>query len=126
MSHKKMSLKLAMNMAKNDRKFNKRMKDLEGALGLTMNRVCQVSDITSQYKSNEMVDKMLEDAEISSLIPCASNAEIEEIVDDPSKKEAVVKYVIKITPRNNQYHLNVHRSLLKFPMLGRTYLSQGE
>ena len=53
MSHKKMSIKLAMNMARNDRKFSKRMQDLEGALGLTMNRVCEVSDISSQYKNNQ-------------------------------------------------------------------------
>ena len=126
MSHKKMSIKLAMNMAKNDRKFSKRMQDLEEALGLTMNRVCQVADISSKNKNNELVDKMLEDAEIASLLPCESNEEIEAIVDDAKKKDAVVKYIVKITPKNNQYHLNVQRSLIKYPMLGRTYLCSGE
>ena len=123
---RKQAIKFKTNLLKHDRKLTRKFKDIENALGLTMNHVCDVSDNTATLKSHDYVDKVIQQAEISSLIPCSSNAEIEAIADNPEKKEAIAKYIFKVTPKTNKYYASVHRALLKEPMINRCYLSDIE
>ena len=121
-----LSVKMALNLERNDHRLHKRVHQFEDALGDTMNRIYQVSDTSSKFKSNELVEKVLQQSEISSILPFGTNAEIEAVANDAEKKEAIVKYACRITPKNDKFHINIHRVLLKAPLLGRSYLIETE